>query len=345
MKKLIPSLAIYCLILLGVEFAGRVYISISEKKNLTSNLTELVMSLQEPFMGFGLKKNLETSMGSWSVTTNRLGFRGTEPTPAQRNIFVVGGSTVFGWGVPEKETIPFYMQEIISKKHPEAKVFNMGIPWYSSSHEMALILYRLIALKPTAIWVLDGLNDSAQAVAPSWKPNYLGYVDAASELLFQGEKSGFDKLLRLSQTFTYFRGKLHQRKSIQTGVFHEEAAIQYAQYHSMVATVLKSKNIPYRVFFQPVMSVHKPVTSFEDGHNGTSMKLPEFRNTFVKQYLALESALSQNKTISSYSLKSIFEKESDTVYLDGLHYNAWGNKTIAQKIIELQSDDINSFFL
>ncbi len=83
------------------------------------------------------------------------------PNPSAFNIFVFGGSTTFGVGVADDETIPSFLQEYAAAccKTPLA-VYNFGRLGYFSTQEM-LLFYRLLfsgAIPKVAIFV-DGIND------------------------------------------------------------------------------------------------------------------------------------------------------------------------------------------
>lgn len=349
------SLAIYFFLLGLVELAGRYYIKVQEKQKISSNLTENLMSIHEPLVGFGLKKNIKLDMGTWALETNGLGLREKTPLPIEKpegeiRIFVIGGSTVFGWGVNDSKTIPAELQSLFDSRATPGKkirVINAGIPWYNSSQELAFTLYRLLPLSPDAIWAFDGLNDAAQAIAPDWTPDYLGYLDFASSLLFGKREANrwWENVLQFSHTLTYFRAKMKAREETKTGVFHPEASEQYLRYHELLASVLEKKKIPYQTFLQPVLALDKPASSFEIGHNGTSMRDKAFRETFIQQYQHLEVSLQRASQFSNHSLRKIFSGYIDDIYLDGLHYNADGNRIIAKKIFELVANDMPYLFL
>jgi len=99
---------------------------------------------------------------------NKFGFRGPEfsdvkPLDAYR-IFVVGGSTVFGDGVKNRNTIPSYLQNFYSNDQfdsiKEIEVINAGIGGATSKHESLLIKNKLSKMSPDMIIVYDGWNDS-----------------------------------------------------------------------------------------------------------------------------------------------------------------------------------------
>jgi hypothetical protein len=86
------------------------------------------------------------------------------PWPPARNgfnIFLFGGSTTFGVGVPDDETIPSSLQEYIAAHcTTPAAVYNFGRLGYFSTQEV-LLYYRLLlsGAVPTVAVFVDGIND------------------------------------------------------------------------------------------------------------------------------------------------------------------------------------------
>jgi hypothetical protein len=111
----------------------------------------------EPWTGFR-----ERTFQGRFVNIDPAGFRVSKnqvpwpPRPGATNVFVFGGSTAFGWYLPDDETIPSYMQEC----RPQAAVYNFARPAYFSSQELALFqkLLRDGHVPQVAVFV-DGLND------------------------------------------------------------------------------------------------------------------------------------------------------------------------------------------
>ena len=99
---------------------------------------------------------------------NSFGFRGTEfskekPLGTYR-IFMVGGSTVFGDGVENHNTIPSLLQNFyLNDKFDNIKqieVINAGINGGISKHEADLIKNKISKMSPDLIVIYDGWNDS-----------------------------------------------------------------------------------------------------------------------------------------------------------------------------------------
>jgi hypothetical protein len=83
--------------------------------------------------------------------------------PSNYNIFVFGGSTTFGYGVTDEQTIPFYLQELLSESKFTARrvaVYNFGFASCYSTPERILFQQLLQnGAKPDLVVFIDGLND------------------------------------------------------------------------------------------------------------------------------------------------------------------------------------------
>lgn len=85
------------------------------------------------------------------------------PDPKATNIFVFGGSTTFGYGVADKDTIASYLQQSLRETLPQKNiaVYNFGVAAYYSSQERILLQKLIIkGYVPDYAIFVDGLNDS-----------------------------------------------------------------------------------------------------------------------------------------------------------------------------------------
>jgi hypothetical protein len=85
------------------------------------------------------------------------------PDPAYYNVFLFGGSTSFGVGVPDDHTIASVLQPILGRvEGREARVYNFGRSGYYSTQERILFEQLLTrGFVPDAAVFIDGLNDFA----------------------------------------------------------------------------------------------------------------------------------------------------------------------------------------
>jgi lysophospholipase L1-like esterase len=139
----------------------------------------------EPYTGFS-----ERPFQGKYVNIEAPGFRSIgraeawPPSPAKFNVFVFGGSTTFGWAVPDAETIPASLQRRFDADGQAITVYNFGRDGYFSSQESTL-LSRLLSdgHVPSLAIFIDGLNDFA-----NWK----GEPDFSDEIrqLVDARQSG-----------------------------------------------------------------------------------------------------------------------------------------------------------
>lgn len=83
------------------------------------------------------------------------------PDPNSFNIFLFGGSTAFGYGVRDEQTIASYLQEILSNRlKRDVRVYNFGRGSYYSTQERVLMEKLLVSGHvPDMAIFLDGLNE------------------------------------------------------------------------------------------------------------------------------------------------------------------------------------------
>jgi hypothetical protein len=83
------------------------------------------------------------------------------PVPENLNVFVFGGSTTFGYGLPDAQTVPSFLQEALSKHtNKRVCVYNFGVGWYQSTQERVRFETLLVqGHVPDIAVFIDGLND------------------------------------------------------------------------------------------------------------------------------------------------------------------------------------------
>ncbi len=92
----------------------------------------------------------------------RIGNQAPWPPPNdQFTVFVFGGSTTYGYGISDEETIPSHLQDLISKTYSRpVNVFNFGRGSYMSIQERVLFEKLLLhGYIPDLAIFIDGLND------------------------------------------------------------------------------------------------------------------------------------------------------------------------------------------
>jgi len=110
------------------------------------------------------------------VNVIEAGFRVSEnqgpwPPPSDAVIvFVFGGSTTFGYGLPDNETLASYLQDSLARRIPrQVHIYNFASGSYQSSQERILFQELLVrGLRPNMAIFIDGLNDFAFRDVPAY---------------------------------------------------------------------------------------------------------------------------------------------------------------------------------
>lgn len=120
------------------------------------------------------------------VNVSEAGFRVSKnqgpwpPDPESYNIFVFGGSTTFGYGVPDDQTIASYLQgDLYDLTTRSVRVYNFGRSSYISTQERILFEQLLLAgFVPNMALFIDGLNEFAFPTAPAETERLRAVFDA-----------------------------------------------------------------------------------------------------------------------------------------------------------------------
>jgi hypothetical protein len=84
------------------------------------------------------------------------------PSPENVNIFVFGASTMFGYGLPDDQTVPSFLQQALAK-HSRRRVcvYNFAVAWYFSTQERLRFEKLLLdGYVPDIVFFVDGIADA-----------------------------------------------------------------------------------------------------------------------------------------------------------------------------------------
>lgn len=160
----------------------------------------------------------EAAFSGKYLSVSPLGYRlGESQSPWRTNkpkIFVFGGSTSFGYGVKNNETIASYLQKKLLVEYKlDFAVYNFGASAYDSSIERVLFEKLLSeGEKPTIAIFIDGLNDmyfhdipGKTVLSDELQFNYEHLLRASGEsvlaksALYRQVKSWFPRVIRHSE--------------------------------------------------------------------------------------------------------------------------------------------------
>lgn len=128
---------------------------------------ELKFLSKNPALGHEHKKSASAILQNVNIRINEKGLRGetTPPVTDKRRILFLGSSITLGWGVQEKETLTFRLQEMFKNDGKDVEVLNVGIGNYNTVRYVERFLTRLKDLEPTDIVVHYFINDAEELKA------------------------------------------------------------------------------------------------------------------------------------------------------------------------------------
>jgi hypothetical protein len=126
--------------------------------------------MEDPEVDYRLRPNARGRMTSpeYSVEihVNSLGFRGPEISAAKKpgvvRVLFLGDSYMFGHGLTENETLPFFVAQELERTRPgKFEVVNGGVYGYSTADELNLFKKFGVPLRPDLVVTLFMSNDLA----------------------------------------------------------------------------------------------------------------------------------------------------------------------------------------
>lgn len=165
-----------------------------------------------------------------------------------------GGSTTFGFGVADRETIPAYLQSALG-----TPVLNFGVRAYNSALETRLLAHYLrLGFVPSEVLFLDGINEACEPDLPQdeigeivrraqdgyrWQPAYPVRYAARRLIARMFRNASDDEEFRLI-TNCHASGRQNSLKTIEQRLLAERDSL------------CRLYKIRCHVFIQPFAGVH-----------------------------------------------------------------------------------------
>lgn len=333
----------------GDEIALKVYPDMTRDEiQQLMNESWLIQYEYEPYLEYTLSEQNGTY-----VNIDEQGFRKIAnqepwpPNPDHTNIFLFGGSTTFGAGVPDNETFASFLQERLRLNHPTVAVYNFGIPGYQSTQERILFEQLLLnGFVPDVALFFDGLNDLAvpseeerESNASKQIKTQVSSLTNNKEVIENVKKIGQDLIdlirrLPLQRILLSINYRLHGT-SDQTASLVTEDTLEQAQRNidylftnwkiaSTVATTFDTETV-FLLQPTPAYRHHEKQTLFPTSQNLKFIILQGAYQTLNNE-VPPESPIYEN-------LSTLQVGEQQNLYVDGVHYNSYFNSKIADAIV------------
>ena len=289
------------------------------------------------------------------VNVNKAGFRYSRdqgpwpPNPACINIFMFGGSTAFGYGVTDDETVPSQLQDALQSAEggKAVRMYNFGVASFYSSQELAYFVYELRSgFVPDIVVFLDGINDfHIYQDEPQWTDvvravftehalhHHLaaGILEQLRGLALAMPMGAFAQKLRFLMTP---EETVHAAPKLAVGM--DESSLE-----NVVMRYLRTKEIEQslaRSFGVESVFVWQPTPEYK--YNAAQyhfLKPSDFwdNNRSRLGYALAAKIFGERKMGDNFVwLADIQENRTDNLYVDAMHYTAAFSREIAHSIAE-----------
>ena len=275
-----------------------------------------------PFLG-----HTETNRQNQFVNfTEENGRHVNRPTVCENNIYLYGGSTMFGYNVTDHQTIGFYLQELLGNNNC---VFNHGRAYYYSKQENNLFINHIENNKliNSAIF-FDGINERCGGYEYMNQINsnfnmlverpYLMWKNSIKNLFYT--LPAFQFANSLSGSSRWIQDKNNNILQIDSCSSNIDLNFLYEKRVSVRDAICKKNNIKCFSFLQPMVG--------SSGEQIEKLITEKKKNIFIDKYKMLKEAE------GIIDLQYVLNDDKTLSYIDGVHYSPNSNKQIAKEILK-----------
>jgi lysophospholipase L1-like esterase len=260
------------------------------------------------------------------------------------DVWTFGGSTMYGYGVPDWATIPSYLsRELNASSQNCVVVSNFGVEGYVNDQELITLEEQLKAgAHPDIVVFYDGVNDSALTWNPSGPPP-AHFLFGTIKSRVEGSVSGRLDFLQTSYTVRLARkilSKIRPRQSFASLISRSQPNVplvldNYEANLRIARALSNAYQFKLYCFWQPILLYgQKPLVPFEQhmaevdasGMSAATAWFPVMRAVY--QEAEHRAAIDGNFIF----LGNMFDSTKDPIYVDEVHLGPEGNELAAKAI-------------
>lgn len=292
----------------------------------------------DPEIGWSLKPGFRSE----KITINSHGFRGPEilaPKPGNvTRIVIVGNSCVFGSGLADSETLPYFLQKYLNQAQQRFEVINAGVPGYASEHTLKRLHRDVLPLDPDLVIVYCGWNDYF-----FFYPGDPQFNRQHSRLFNLALEHSYILKLFTKIVFQKLRPRMEGTSPNDLELYRDFTPHPFITNYKKIVSLLRSRNIPFLCLTLP--------SALADSDRG------KYRNRFVypfyttnlekleilwKKYNTLIRDIGEDRVFDLASHINTLDDPA-SLFLDMHHLNSKGTdvaaRALSAKIIQSDKDD------
>ena len=322
----------------GLERLSRVYPGMGDGE-IEDLLTE---TWQREYVYAPLVQHRERATAGRYVNIDTAGFRHSGdqgPWPPEQGdfvVFVYGGSTTFGYGVADEQTIPSRLQDLLAERGcGNTAVYNFGRGNYYSEQERVLFEGHLAeGLRPDLAIFIDGLNEWKKAPKFTRRLELLMRRPPLYPTLNALKSLPIVDLARLAR-----RGSRDDADATAAAPGFAEAVLErWLRNKRMTAAIAREFDVDAVFAWQPL-----PTYEFEmemhpfAGETRELFEQPN-RRAARRAYELMDGMRSSTPALEPAGdflwLADMQRGRTDPLYVDTVHYSAAFSRDIAARIAE-----------
>lgn len=263
-----------------------------------------------------------------------------------KKIFMFGGSTLWGTGAPDCETIPSYISKLLNKDKPQYVVYNYAETGYVASQELNRLISEIKKGHiPDLVIFYSGINDAFEGTCTLGAlktPAYHTYMDRFGRVFKQSKTAKFFEILEMTyiyRGFNFIKNRLFPNAVERWEETIEEETIQEAAHKTAqywVANYEIASKIGREYGFKVILILQPNAAS------GGKI-LQDYEKNFLKgshaavnvAYEAMKGIIRENNFSGVCDLSDIFENINEPIYIDWAHMGPLGNYYVASRIAEI----------
>jgi hypothetical protein len=322
--------------------------------DLTKNeINKLLIESYQPFQHEPFVEFRERARSGIYVNVDENGFRRSTaqsrwpPNPHDPVIFVFGGSTTFGYGVRDEDTVVSAISNAIRKdtRYSRAQIYNFGRGFYWSTQENILFTTVLLsAVKPSMAIFIDGLNEfyysrQSPAFSDVMKSAFEREIEIDGATVAGPALSLWRDMVRLFSSLPMVRlaGDVNSRhlqfpRLLPNNPEGVRASIaNYRMNKAMIEKLAELHSVEVLFVWQPISSFDYP----PDLHKEFEARWgfgPHSQSFYGYQQMRQLNEFRQEKNFVWCA--SVHKNASAPLYVDLVHYNRQGAELLANCIVD-----------
>jgi len=265
--------------------------------------------------------------------------------PGAKKIFMFGGSTMWGTGVTDRQTIPSILQ---ARLGDTSEVYNFGEAAYVSTQELNYLLHQIsLGNIPDVVIFYDGINDGyAGAYSPA-VPRDPQSLRKRSEIdeknwftriaLEVYDKSNYKHLANylMSNVFSIPKAREAWDDKIKKYIEKNSSLVldTYEAHIRQVQAIAKEYEFRALFFWQPnLFSLTRKNHSYEN--HIIENRSPILAKSQKSVYEVAKNRLSNREGEDIYFLGNLFDEVRKPIYIDWMHAGPDGNELVAEEMFQ-----------